>query len=73
MSAATMLKHAPLEAVSIYFDTATYDEIQRDVKVQLFSYILIICALTSGDLGGPIRAHWRHNGPSHWILHTQWR
>ena len=28
-----MLDHAPLEAVYIYFDTATYDEIERDVKV----------------------------------------
>ena len=31
--AATVLEHAPLEAVYIYFDTATYDEIERDVKV----------------------------------------
>ena len=35
MSEATKLEHAPLEAVYIYFDTATYDEIQRDVKVSL--------------------------------------
>ena len=32
--AASVLEHAPLEAVYIYFDTATYDEIERDVKVQ---------------------------------------
>ena len=31
-SAAT-LEHAPLEVVYIYFDTATYDEIERDEKV----------------------------------------
>ena len=30
---ATTLEHAPLEAVYIYFDTATYDEIGRDEKV----------------------------------------
>ena len=30
---ATILEHAPLEAVYIYFDTATYDEIERDEKV----------------------------------------
>ena len=30
---ASVLEHAPLEAVHIYFDTATYDEIQRDEKV----------------------------------------
>ena len=29
----TTLEHAPLEAVYIYFDTATYDEIERDEKV----------------------------------------
>ena len=28
-----MLDHAPLEAVYIFFDTATYNEIERDVKV----------------------------------------
>ena len=32
---ATTLNHAPLEAVYIYFDTATYDEIARDEKVSL--------------------------------------
>ena len=30
---ATMLEHAPLEAVYIYFDTASYDQIERDEKV----------------------------------------
>ena len=35
MCPATELKHAPLEAVYIYFDTATYDEIERDEKVGL--------------------------------------
>ena len=30
---ATMLDHNPLEAVYIYFDTATYDEIEKDKKV----------------------------------------
>ena len=33
---ATTLEHAPLEAVYIYFDTATYDEIDRDEKVILY-------------------------------------
>ena len=27
------VEHAPLEAVYIFFDTATYNEIERDVKV----------------------------------------
>ena len=33
MFSATMLAHAPLEAVYIYFDTATFDQIERDQKV----------------------------------------
>ena len=33
MVSATTLEHAPLQAVYIYFDTATYDEIERDEKV----------------------------------------
>ena len=33
MLPASVLEHAPLEAVDIYFDTATFDEIERDVKV----------------------------------------
>ena len=36
MVSAFTLEHAPLKAVYIYFDTATYDEIERDQKV-LFS------------------------------------
>ena len=32
----TTLEHAPLEAVHIYFDTSTYDEIERDEKVPLY-------------------------------------
>ena len=30
---AVMLEHAPLEEVYIFYDTATYDQIERDVKV----------------------------------------
>ena len=32
---AAILAPAPLQVVEIYFDTATYDEIERDVKVSL--------------------------------------
>ena len=31
--AAAMIEHAPLQSAYIFFDTATYDEIERDVKV----------------------------------------
>ena len=34
---AAMIEHAPLQSVYIYFDTATYDEIERDVKVILIA------------------------------------
>ena len=36
-----MLEHAPLEAVYIYFDTATYDEIEKDVKVTLLAALAL--------------------------------
>ena len=36
-----MLEHAPLEAVYIYFDTATYDEIERDEKVKYFLILFV--------------------------------
>ena len=34
-----IIEHAPLEAVYIYFGTATYDEIERDVKVTLENFV----------------------------------
>ena len=39
---AAMIEHAPLQSVYIYFDTATYDEIERDVKV---TYNILTVAL----------------------------
>ena len=74
MFLATMLDHAPLEAVHIYFDTATYDEIERDQKVtkEIFCWHLQILELFEGDNGSSIGFDWRYNGPSHWLLHPQW-
>ena len=37
-----MIEHTPLEAVYIFFDTATYDEIARDVKVGLMDILFWI-------------------------------
>ena len=37
------LEHAPLEAVYIYFDTATYDEIERDEKVLFWNHPFFDC------------------------------
>ena len=45
-------EHAPLEAVYIYFDTATFDEIERDVKVRthLDKYPEIISSISTADV-----------------------
>ena len=45
---ATTLEFAPLQTVHIYFDTATYDEIERDVKVT-FPTALNANESTSGE------------------------
>ena len=37
-----MLEHAPLESVHIYFDTATYDEIERDEKVTFLAALGLV-------------------------------
>ena len=34
------VKYAPLQVVFIFFDTATYDEIERDVKVTSYLYTI---------------------------------
>ena len=39
--------YAPLQLVQIFFDTATYDEIERDMKVTLEAQI----GLISGTMG----------------------
>ena len=50
-----MLEHAPLEVVYIYFDTATYDEIERDEKVtknlsfQTFDFALLMGSLYKAE------------------------
>ena len=36
------IDYAPLELVQIYFDTATYDKIERDVKVTLEAQLGLI-------------------------------
>ena len=40
---AVMIEHVPLEEVFIFFDTATYDEIERDVKVKLCVCTVYVC------------------------------
>ena len=38
----TTIPYAPLQLVQIYFDTATYDKIERDVKMTLTAQIGLI-------------------------------
>ena len=38
--AGATIEHAPLETVYIFFDTATFDEIERDVKVMQVYYFI---------------------------------
>ena len=64
--------------MQIYFDTATYDEIERDVKVNLYPLILLlvlykeVILFVSGDHGVSSWSDRWHDGSSHWILHSQW-
>ena len=39
---AAILEPSPLKLIQIYFDTATYDEIERDVKVTLEAQLGLI-------------------------------
>ena len=56
---ATTLEHAPLEAVYIYFDTATYDEIDKDEKVTLEKRNCM--SKHSADLETILRWRWKPN------------
>ena len=67
------MEHAPLQAVYIYFDTATFDEIERDEKVKLTVIVEPVTKkLILGDSGSSTRPYWRHNGSSHRLLNPQW-
>ena len=37
-----MIDHPPLQLVQIYFDTATYDEIEKDVKMTVEAQLGLI-------------------------------
>ena len=64
-----------LHLVHIYFDTSTFDQVEKDVKVtkkQNMPCISKQCLLISGDSGGSIGFDWRDNGTLHWLLNPQW-
>ena len=81
---AAPVEHASLEAVYIFIDTATYNEIERDVKVTkdtVLAFGFVHCntlearqklkCIHAGDNWGTIGSCWRYNGPPHWFLHSQ--
>ena len=43
------MEHTPLEVVYIYFDTATYDEIERDEKVMMETFLEISTHCSIGN------------------------
>ena len=72
---AIMLEHATLEAVYVYFDTASYDQIERDEKVMVkksHSHCMFTKKWSEGDSGRDDRIDRWHHGSSHWLLHPQW-
>ena len=77
-----LAEYSPLEEVYIFFDTVTYDEIERDVKVKFapnWSFPIhirkcfrkLFVDICSGDNWSGPRPYWRHHGPSYWFLDTQ--
>ena len=70
------IEYPPLQVVFIFFDTATYDEIERDVKVTFLRNIIelwvmdtnIIC---EGDHWGSAWLDRGNDGFADWLLHSQ--
>ena len=60
-----------MQVVQIYFDTATFDEIEKDVKVIVDIAEKGLKLRHKGDDGGCSWLGWGHNGSSHWLLHPQ--
>ena len=76
------MEPAPIQLVEIFFDTATYDEIERDVKVICHSNNYTCCRHVDwlfcnrdfeGDYRGPAGADRWHHGTSHRIFNPQLR
>ena len=72
-----------MQVVQIYFDTSTFDEIEKDVKVFYMLRLLVTTNIKyktwgnhkcccSGDLGVSSWSDWRDDGSSHRLLHPQW-
>ena len=60
-----------MQVVHIYFDTSTFDQVEKDVKVVKTSKCVSNVSM-SGDPGGSIGFDWGHDGTLHWLLHSQW-
>ena len=64
-------KKVELQVVHIYFDTSTFDRVEKDVKVILEDDLFLQLPI-KGDPGGSVGFDWRHNGTLHWLLNPQW-
>ena len=62
----------------VFFDTETYDEIERDVKVGVRPLLMcfyynqiniLLSKLFEGVDGSRVGFDRRNDGPSHWLLH----
>ena len=60
--------------VHIFFDTSTFDQVEKDVKVDKKQkmYQNELKWASSGDACGTIGCHWWNNGPLYWLLYSQW-
>ena len=79
---AALVEHAPLEEVYIFFDTETYDQIERDVKVNTatfaknlftftFSYLSLLIAIFKQLLllSSEIKNIIKYDKFEHWCPH----
>ena len=66
-------KSSELQLVHIFFDSSTFDRVERDVKVMaLFGISFFYCLLSlSGDFGCPARPYWRDYGSLHRLLNPK--
>ena len=63
-----------LQMVHIFFDTSTFDQVEKDVKVDKKQkmYQNELKSTSSGDACGTIGCHWWNDGPLYWLLYPQW-
>ena len=61
-------KKVELQVVHIYFETSTFDRVEKDVKVILEDDLFLQFPI-KGDPGGSVGFDRRHDGTLHWVFH----